>query len=175
MSTDAAARRDRTSNPPLAGARWRCSRHRSFPFSRHRVSSPTLLAAGAVPSHLICLFPHSHRHHDELCPSGPNVWPLHRRRRRGAAASLDQESSASETTVAPEEDPGPPVSSDAAADDGVATSAEPADASPEDLENIREIKRVKLTIKIEDPRDIERKRTLGIEDPDEITRDDLAS
>jgi len=27
---------------------------------------------------------------------------------------------------------------------------------------------------IEDPRDIERKRTLGIEDPDEITRDDLA-
>lgn len=33
---------------------------------------------------------------------------------------------------------------------------------------------VKLTIMIEDPRDIERKRTLGIEDPDEITRDDLA-
>jgi hypothetical protein len=27
---------------------------------------------------------------------------------------------------------------------------------------------------IEDPRDIERKRLLGIEDPDEITRDDLA-
>lgn len=27
---------------------------------------------------------------------------------------------------------------------------------------------------IEDPRDIERKRTLGIEDPDEITRDELA-
>jgi hypothetical protein len=35
-------------------------------------------------------------------------------------------------------------------------------------------KQVKLTIMIEDPRDIERKRTLGIEDPDEITRDDLA-
>uniref|UniRef100_A0A0E0N3N4 Protein CHLOROPLAST ENHANCING STRESS TOLERANCE, chloroplastic n=1 Tax=Oryza rufipogon TaxID=4529 RepID=A0A0E0N3N4_ORYRU len=33
---------------------------------------------------------------------------------------------------------------------------------------------VKLTIMIEDPRDIERKRLLGIEDPDEITRDDLA-
>ncbi|CAO2197283.1 unnamed protein product [Urochloa humidicola] len=59
----------------------------------------------------------------------------------------------------------------------------------EDLENTREVKRVlellkknrdmifgevKLTIMIEDPRYIERKRTLGIEDPDEITRDDLA-
>jgi hypothetical protein len=33
---------------------------------------------------------------------------------------------------------------------------------------------VKLTIMIEDPRDVERKRLLGIEDPDEITRDDLA-
>ena len=112
--------------------------------SRHRVSSPWLLAAGAVPSRLICLFPHSHRHHDALCHPGPNVWPLHRRRRRGAAASLDQEeSSASETTVAPEEDPGPPVSSDAAAEEGVATSAGLAEASPEDLENIREIKRVR--------------------------------
>jgi hypothetical protein len=33
---------------------------------------------------------------------------------------------------------------------------------------------VKLTIMIEDPRDVERKRLLGIEDPDELTRDDLA-
>jgi hypothetical protein len=112
--------------------------------SRHRVSSPSLLASGAVPSNLIYLFPHTHRHHDALCPSVPSVWPLHRRRRRGAAASLDQEeSSAAETTVAPEEDPGPPGSSDAAAEDGVATSAELAEASPEDLENIREIKRVR--------------------------------
>ncbi|WVZ99254.1 hypothetical protein U9M48_044582 [Paspalum notatum var. saurae] len=62
---------------------------------------------------------------------------------------------------------------------GVAASAEQAEATPEDMENIREIKRVlellkknrdmtfgevKLTIMIEDPRDIERKRTLGIED-----------
>ncbi|NP_001142698.1 Protein CHLOROPLAST ENHANCING STRESS TOLERANCE, chloroplastic [Zea mays] len=155
-----------------------------------RVSSPSLLAAGAVIRPLICLSPHNHRHHDALYPSVPNVWPRHRRRRRGAVASVDQEeSSASETAVAPEEDLGPPVSSDAAAEDGVATSAQPAEASPEDLENIREIKRVlellkknrdmtfgevKLTIMIEDPRDIERKRTLGIEDPDEITRDDLA-
>ncbi|OAY75327.1 Ycf3-interacting protein 1, chloroplastic, partial [Ananas comosus] len=36
------------------------------------------------------------------------------------------------------------------------------------------ISQVKLTIMIEDPRDIERKRLLGIEDPDEVTRDDLA-
>ncbi|PKU87117.1 protein CHLOROPLAST ENHANCING STRESS TOLERANCE, chloroplastic [Dendrobium catenatum] len=64
------------------------------------------------------------------------------------------------------------------------------DASPEELENIGKIKRVlellkknrdmlfgevKLTIMIEDPRDIERKRLLGIADLDEVTRDDLAS
>lgn len=34
---------------------------------------------------------------------------------------------------------------------------------------------IKLTVIIEDPRDIERKRLLGIEDPDDVTRDDLAS
>lgn len=82
----------------------------------------------------------------------------------------------------------PPISFDAEAG-AVAVSDEPADASPEDLESIREIKRVvellqknrdmtfgevKLTIMIEDPRDVERKRLLGIEDPDELTRDDLA-
>lgn len=33
---------------------------------------------------------------------------------------------------------------------------------------------MKLTIMIEDPRDVERKRLMGI-DPDEITRDDLAA
>ncbi|XP_072957362.1 protein CHLOROPLAST ENHANCING STRESS TOLERANCE, chloroplastic [Typha angustifolia] len=70
------------------------------------------------------------------------------------------------------------------------SDGEQQDATPEDLENIREIKRVlellktnrdmlfgevKLTIMIEDPRDIERKRLLGIEDPDDLTRDDLAA
>lgn len=64
------------------------------------------------------------------------------------------------------------------------------EASPEELEYIRQIKRVlellkknrdmlfaevKLTMMIEDPRDVERKRLLGIEDADEVTRDDLAS
>ncbi|OEL25842.1 Protein CHLOROPLAST ENHANCING STRESS TOLERANCE, chloroplastic [Dichanthelium oligosanthes] len=152
--------------------------------ARHRVASPPLLAAAATtPSPLISLFRLGQRHHGAPCPNG-------RRRRWGVAASLDQEeSSGSETTVAAEEDPGPPVSADAAAEDRVAASGEQAEASPEDLENIREVKRVlellkknrdmtfgevKLTIMIEDPRDIERKRTLGIEDPDEITRDDLA-
>ncbi|KAJ1285798.1 hypothetical protein BS78_03G304800 [Paspalum vaginatum] len=145
----------------------------------HRISSPQLLASAPVPSPLVSLSPHSHRH------------ALRRncRRREGLAASLDQNNSgASETTVADEDEPGSSVSSDAAAEDGVTASAEQAEATPEDLENIREIKRVlellkknrdmtfgevKLTIMIEDPRDIERKRTLGIEDPDEITRDDL--
>ncbi|PKA62840.1 hypothetical protein AXF42_Ash019423 [Apostasia shenzhenica] len=64
------------------------------------------------------------------------------------------------------------------------------EASPEDLEYVGQIKRVlellkknrdmifgeiKLTIMIEDPRDAERKRLLGIENPDELTRDDLAA
>ncbi|XP_066323874.1 protein CHLOROPLAST ENHANCING STRESS TOLERANCE, chloroplastic-like [Miscanthus floridulus] len=115
--------------------------------SRHRVSSPSLLAAGAVPSHLICLFPHSHRHHDELCPSGPNVWPLHRRRRRGAAASLDQEDWRSLAPLKPQSLPrktqGHRLPLTRLLRTGVATSAEPADARPEDLENIREIKRVR--------------------------------
>lgn len=62
------------------------------------------------------------------------------------------------------------------------------DASPEDLEYVRQIQRVlellkknrdmifsevKLTISIEDPREIERRRLLGIEDIDGPTRDDL--
>ncbi|XP_062223747.1 protein CHLOROPLAST ENHANCING STRESS TOLERANCE, chloroplastic-like [Phragmites australis] len=160
-----------------------------FSLARHRFSSSPLLAAAATPSPLLFLYPHSHRHHGVLYPSGPNGRPL-RRRRGGIAASLDQEEpGTSETTVAPEEDAEATVSSDVAAADAVAPSAEQAEASPEDLESIREVRRVlellkknrdmtfgevKLTIMIEDPRDIERKRTLGIEDPDEITRDDLA-
>ncbi|XP_062207135.1 protein CHLOROPLAST ENHANCING STRESS TOLERANCE, chloroplastic-like [Phragmites australis] len=160
-----------------------------LPPARHRVASSSLLAATTPPSRLLSLCPHSPRCHDALYPSGPNGRPL-RRCRGGVAASLDQEDSgAAEITVVPEGDPGPPVSSDAAAADAVAASAEQAEASPEDLENIREVERVlellkknrdmtfgevKLTIMIEDPRDIERKRTLGIEDLDEITRDDLA-
>ncbi|KAL6589423.1 hypothetical protein ACP70R_050362 [Stipagrostis hirtigluma subsp. patula] len=160
------------------------------PTTRHRVASPPLLlAAATAPSPLLSLLPRSRRRHHVVYHSAPNGRPL-RGRRRGIVASLDQEESgAYETTVASEGDPGPPGSSDAEAADAFAVSVEQAEASPEDLENIREVKRVlellkknrdmtfgevKLTIMIEDPRDIERKRTLGIEDPDEITRDDLA-
>ncbi|XP_074581237.1 protein CHLOROPLAST ENHANCING STRESS TOLERANCE, chloroplastic [Curcuma longa] len=65
-----------------------------------------------------------------------------------------------------------------------------SDVSPEDLECVREIQRVlellkknrdmifgevKLTIMIEDPRDVERKRLLGIDDTEDITRDDLVT
>ncbi|XP_042424085.1 protein CHLOROPLAST ENHANCING STRESS TOLERANCE, chloroplastic-like isoform X1 [Zingiber officinale] len=65
-----------------------------------------------------------------------------------------------------------------------------SDVSPEDLECVREIQRVlellkknrdmifgevKLTIMIEDPRDVERKRLLGIDDAEDITRDDLVT
>ncbi|XP_026454040.1 ycf3-interacting protein 1, chloroplastic-like isoform X2 [Papaver somniferum] len=79
---------------------------------------------------------------------------------------------------------------------GVSTTQEddnqpplPQDATPEELEYIQQIKRViellkknrdmlfseiKLTISIEDPREVERRRLLGIDDPDTPTRDDLA-
>ncbi|KAB1221599.1 hypothetical protein CJ030_MR2G006847 [Morella rubra] len=59
---------------------------------------------------------------------------------------------------------------------------EPAD--PQDLEDVLELLRknrdmlfseVKLTVMIEDPREVERRRLLGIEDPDAPTRDDLAA
>ncbi|KAF7801311.1 ycf3-interacting protein 1, chloroplastic [Senna tora] len=67
---------------------------------------------------------------------------------------------------------------------------EESDPTPQDLENIDQIKRVlellrknrdmlfgevKLTIMIEDPREVERRRLLGIEDPDGPTRDDLVA
>ncbi|GJN17453.1 hypothetical protein PR202_gb04517 [Eleusine coracana subsp. coracana] len=157
--------------------------------ARQRAASSSLLAAAASTSAILSISPRFHGRHGSLFRSGPNGRSL-RRRRRGVAASVEQEDAGStETTVAPKGEPGPPVASDAAAVDPDALSAEQAEASPEDLECIREIKRVlellqknrdmtfgevKLTIMIEDPRDIERKRTLGIEDPDEITRDDLA-
>ncbi|XP_068657142.1 ycf3-interacting protein 1, chloroplastic-like [Aristolochia californica] len=63
-------------------------------------------------------------------------------------------------------------------------------ASPEDLDYVRQIKRilellrknrdmvfgeVKLTIMIDDPRDAERKKLLGLENAEEVTRDDLAT
>ncbi|KAL3617503.1 Ycf3-interacting protein 1, chloroplastic [Castilleja foliolosa] len=63
------------------------------------------------------------------------------------------------------------------------------DPDPQDLEYVSQIKRVldllkknrdmlfnevKLTIMIEDPRDVERKRLLGIDDETAPTRDDLA-
>ncbi|WOK99744.1 protein CHLOROPLAST ENHANCING STRESS TOLERANCE, chloroplastic [Canna indica] len=70
------------------------------------------------------------------------------------------------------------------------TEDDQSDASPEDLECVREIQRVlkllkknrdmlfgevKLTVLIEDPRDVERKRLLGIEDTDDVTREDLVA
>ncbi|XP_015056149.1 ycf3-interacting protein 1, chloroplastic isoform X1 [Solanum pennellii] len=71
-----------------------------------------------------------------------------------------------------------------------ATQQDDDDPDPESLEYVSQIKRVlellkrnrdmlfgevKLTIMIEDPRDIERKRLLGIDDENAPTRDDLAS
>ncbi|KQK10165.1 protein CHLOROPLAST ENHANCING STRESS TOLERANCE, chloroplastic [Brachypodium distachyon] len=155
---------------------------------RHRLASPPLLAVPAAPSSLLSL---PHYHYSLLLPSAASALPFRRHRRRGIVASLGQEEPGiSEATITSEGEgvSVPPISFDAEAGAAVA-SAEPAEASPEDLEDIREVKRVlellqknrdmtfgevKLTIMIEDPRDVERKRLLGIEDPDELTRDDLA-
>ncbi|GAV75048.1 hypothetical protein CFOL_v3_18528 [Cephalotus follicularis] len=67
---------------------------------------------------------------------------------------------------------------------------EEEEPTPEDVEYVRQIKRVlellrknrdmifsevKLTVMIEDPREVERRRLLGIEDPDTPTRDDLVA
>lgn len=81
------------------------------------------------------------------------------------------------------------------ADDDEAAAAAAAaddddDPSPQDLEDVSQIKRVlellrknrdmifsevKLTIMIEDPREVERRRLLGIDDSEAPTRDDLAA
>ncbi|KAK6931979.1 hypothetical protein RJ641_001603 [Dillenia turbinata] len=76
----------------------------------------------------------------------------------------------------------------ATAEDGQQEDDE--EPTPEDLEYVSQIQRVlellkqnrdmlfsevRLTIMIEDPREVERRRLLGIEDPDAPTRDDLAA
>ncbi|CAL5410599.1 unnamed protein product [Camellia sinensis] len=76
-----------------------------------------------------------------------------------------------------------------AEDDQVEEVAEEKDPSPEDLEYISQIKRVlellkknrdmifsevKLTVMIEDPREVERRRLIGIDDSETPTREDLA-
>ncbi|XP_020087128.1 protein CHLOROPLAST ENHANCING STRESS TOLERANCE, chloroplastic [Ananas comosus] len=100
-----------------------------------------------------------------------SLLPRRRRRRRGRPPGLVASAGTEEAELQPP------------------AGQQQGDATPEDLENVRQIQRVlellkknrdmlfgevKLTIMIEDPRDIERKRLLGIEDPDEVTRDDLA-
>ncbi|KAL4201582.1 hypothetical protein AMTRI_Chr02g216870 [Amborella trichopoda] len=72
-----------------------------------------------------------------------------------------------------------------------APTAQPQEVNDDqDLQYVEQIKRVlellrknrdmlfsevKLTVMIEDPRDAERKRMLGIEDPDTVTREDLVA
>ncbi|EOX96810.1 hypothetical protein QUC31_015981 [Theobroma cacao] len=73
-------------------------------------------------------------------------------------------------------------------DDVASSSATTQQEEEEDLQCVRQIQRVlellsknrdmlfsevKLTVMIEDPREVERRRLLGIEDPDAPTRDDL--
>ncbi|XP_075105773.1 uncharacterized protein LOC107829609 isoform X2 [Nicotiana tabacum] len=54
------------------------------------------------------------------------------------------------------------------------TEAITSSADTEALEHVAQVKRVKLTIMIEDPRDVERRRLLGLDDENAPTRDDLA-
>ncbi|CAN1166532.1 Ycf3-interacting protein 1, chloroplastic [Linum perenne] len=74
-------------------------------------------------------------------------------------------------------------------DDAELQVQEEVPPSSQDLENVEEIKRVlqllkknrdmdfyevKLTVSIEDPREVERRKLFGVEDPDAPTREDLA-
>jgi hypothetical protein len=110
--------------------------------ARQRAASSPLLAPSVSTTSILSLCPHHHRGHDSF-RSSPNGQSL-RRRRRGVSASVEQEDAgATETTVAPKGEPGPPISSDAGDADSGALPAKEAEASPEDLESIREIKRVR--------------------------------
>ncbi|KAL5228010.1 hypothetical protein ABZP36_016275 [Zizania latifolia] len=79
-----------------------------------------------------------------ILPSTANAWPSWRPRRRVAASLGQDEPGLSDTAVAPEgeEDPEPPASSDGVADEVAASATEQAEASPDDLENICQVKRV---------------------------------
>jgi hypothetical protein len=110
--------------------------------ARHRLASHHLLAVPETPSSLLSL---PHYHHSLLLPSAANAWPPRRHRRRGVAAYVGQEEPGfTDTSITSVEEGAtvPPISFDAEAG-AVAVSDEPADASPEDLESIAEIKRVR--------------------------------
>ncbi|GLT98895.1 hypothetical protein SLE2022_163700 [Rubroshorea leprosula] len=96
---------------------------------------------------------------------------LHQRRRRRATGVVGVEKEETEVRT-----------------DASSTTTQQEGADPEDLEYVRQIQRVlgllrknrdmlfseiKLTVMIEDPREVERRRMLGIEDPDAPTREDL--
>ncbi|KAI6704669.1 hypothetical protein NL676_007631 [Syzygium grande] len=112
------------------------------------------------------------------CSSGPNrrCGSLGLRRKAARVRSVGKEEAELRTSSVVEEE------------EGEEKRGEYEDVDPQDLEYVRQIRRVlellkknrdmifsevKLTIMIEDPREVERRRLLGIEDPDAPTRDDL--
>ncbi|KAH7841818.1 hypothetical protein Vadar_034647 [Vaccinium darrowii] len=135
--------------------------------------------------------PHSPHNYYVLLPSsGPSAPPHHHclnticggwRRRRSIAGVV---------FVGKEETQLRLPSTEADDDEAAAADDDDDDPSPQDLEDVSQIKRVlellrknrdmifsevKLTIMIEDPREVERRRLLGIDDSEAPTRDDLAA
>uniref|UniRef100_A0A5B7BQY8 Ycf3-interacting protein 1, chloroplastic n=1 Tax=Davidia involucrata TaxID=16924 RepID=A0A5B7BQY8_DAVIN len=118
-------------------------------------------------------FFHHHHHHHLPSPSASVVLPHHSQRRRSTAGLVFVGKEDTELRV-------PATQAD----------LEDDDPTPEDLEYVSQIKRVlellrknrdmlfsevKLTVLIEDPREVERRRLIGIDDSDAPTRDDLAA
>ncbi|XP_010260817.1 PREDICTED: ycf3-interacting protein 1, chloroplastic [Nelumbo nucifera] len=120
-----------------------------------------------------------HQHHfspnyRSTCASGVTAIYLNRRRRRANGVTFVGKEE-TELRLSPAEEQ---------------QEQEQQDPSPEDLEYVYQIQRVlellkknrdmlfgevKLTVMIEDPREVERRRLLGIEDEDGPTRDDLVA
>ncbi|EXB56457.1 hypothetical protein L484_009883 [Morus notabilis] len=125
------------------------------------------------------LFLFRHSHHRLRPLSSSRIHGFHYKRRRSFSLAAAGEDNATTSTSA---------SISTSPQDEKLTQDDP---DPQDLEYVRQIKRVlellrrnrdmlfsevKLTIAIEDPRDVERRRLLGIEDQDDApTRDDLAA
>ncbi|KAF7151882.1 hypothetical protein RHSIM_Rhsim02G0171500 [Rhododendron simsii] len=133
-----------------------------------------------------------------LLPSTSSLQSLHHHCQKTTCGGLRRRRSISGLVFVGKEDTQLRVTS-TESDDQAAASAAADDAddddndddpSPQDLEDVAQIKRVlellrknrdmifsevKLTIMIEDPREVERRRLLGIDDSEAPTRDDLAA
>ncbi|XP_062012226.1 ycf3-interacting protein 1, chloroplastic isoform X2 [Rosa rugosa] len=153
------------------------------PLASHAYSSSSSSSSQTLP----VWFNHCHCH-----PSRPQLTLRHRPRSTILLAGnpdrklqVSSSPSSSWTTQQDQDD-----EEDEEDEDDDQEEEEESDPTPDDLEYISQIKRVlellknnrdmifnevKLTIAIEDIREVERRRLLGIEDPDAPTREELAA